>query len=209
VDATAWRLCRRQDCLQPHPFGGGFPVTWLEDTSLRDFDDSVTIQATCLRCLHGWLQSLVQLLIKVDHRDVHLDEVAKTLARLKMGCRHVRARLTLIKNEDTSGFVGGNALVEGDTRQILCAWYEIRCSRCLSCLLRLLPDREFQIPDAPFRARLGQMLLQSARRFLLFEQCHQIPQFAILGFAPLREFNGIEKLIPVRVGRGYVSRQIL
>jgi len=52
-------------------------------------------------------QSPVQLLIKVDHRDVHLDEAAKNLACPKMGCRHVNARLTLIKNEDTSGFVGG------------------------------------------------------------------------------------------------------
>ncbi len=36
--------------------------------------------ATCLRCLHVWLQSPVQLLLKVDHRDVRLDEVAKNLA---------------------------------------------------------------------------------------------------------------------------------
>jgi hypothetical protein len=82
-------------------------VTWLEDTSLRDLDDSVIIEARCLRCLYIWLQSPVQLLLKVDHRDVHLDEVAKHLACPKMGCRHVGARLTLIKNEDTSGFVGG------------------------------------------------------------------------------------------------------
>jgi len=47
------------------------------------------------------------LLIKVNHRDVRLDEVAKNLACPKRDCRHVRVRLTLIKNEDTSGFVGG------------------------------------------------------------------------------------------------------
>jgi hypothetical protein len=49
----------------------------------------------------------VQLLLKFIHRDVHLDEVAKNLACPKSGCRHVGVRLTLIKNEDTSGFVGG------------------------------------------------------------------------------------------------------
>jgi hypothetical protein len=49
----------------------------------------------------------VQLLIKVDHRDVHMNEVAKNLACPAWKCRHVGARLTLIKNEDTSGFVGG------------------------------------------------------------------------------------------------------
>ena len=82
-------------------------MTWLEDTSLRDLDDNVIIEATCLRCVYVWLQSQVQLLIKVDHRDVHLDEVAKTLTCPRMGCRYVGARLTLIKNEDASGFVGG------------------------------------------------------------------------------------------------------
>ena len=49
----------------------------------------------------------VQLLIKVDHRDVHMDEVARDLACSRHDCRHVGARLTLIKNEDTSGFAGG------------------------------------------------------------------------------------------------------
>jgi hypothetical protein len=82
-------------------------VNWQSDTALRDLDDSVLLEATCLRCLHVWLQSPVQLLIKVDHRDVRLDEVAKHLACLRPGCRHVGVRLALIKNEDTSGFVGG------------------------------------------------------------------------------------------------------
>jgi hypothetical protein len=82
-------------------------VTWLEDMALRDLDENVIIEATCIRCLHVWLQSPLQLLIKVDHRDVRLDEVAKNLACPRQGCRHVGVRLTLIKNEETSGFVGG------------------------------------------------------------------------------------------------------
>jgi hypothetical protein len=82
-------------------------VSWLEDTALRDLDDTVVIEATCQRCLHTWLQSPVQLLIKVDHRDVRLNEVANHLACPRPGCRHVGVRLTLVKNEDTSGFVGG------------------------------------------------------------------------------------------------------
>jgi hypothetical protein len=67
----------------------------------------VIIEATCIRCLHVWQQSPTQLLLKVIHRDVHLDEVAKNLACQKPGCRHVGVRLTLIKSEDTSGFAGG------------------------------------------------------------------------------------------------------
>jgi hypothetical protein len=82
-------------------------VNWQNDTALRDLDDNVLLEATCMRCLHVWLQSPVQLLIKVDHRDVHLDEVSKHLACPRPGCRHVGVRLALIKNEDTSGFVGG------------------------------------------------------------------------------------------------------
>jgi len=82
-------------------------VTWLEDMSLRDLDEGVVIEATCIRCLHVWLQSPIQLLLKVVHRDVRMDEVAQNLACPKSGCRHVGVRLTLIKNEDTSGFVGG------------------------------------------------------------------------------------------------------
>jgi hypothetical protein len=82
-------------------------VTWLKDVSLRDLEDDVLIEATCIRCQHTWLQSPMQLLLKVVHRDVKLDEVAADLACPKRDCRHVGVRLTLIKNEETSGFVGG------------------------------------------------------------------------------------------------------
>lgn len=82
-------------------------MNWREDIQLRDLDDNVVIEATCLRCLHTWLQRPVQLLIKVDHRDVNMDEVAKNLACPQRGCRHVGVRLELISSEETSGFVGG------------------------------------------------------------------------------------------------------
>ena len=60
-----------------------------------------------MRPLHVWLQSPVQLLIKVPHRDIYLDEVAQHLACPKQDCRHVGVRLTVLKNEETSGFIGG------------------------------------------------------------------------------------------------------
>ena len=82
-------------------------MTWLEDVSLRDLDDETLLEASCMRCLLVWLQSPVHLLIKVAHRDVRLDEVARHLACPRPGCRHVGVRLTLTKNEDTSSFVGG------------------------------------------------------------------------------------------------------
>ena len=82
-------------------------MSFLADMALRDLDESVLIEATCLRCLHVWLQSPLQLLLKVDHRDVRLDEVARHLACPRPGCRHAGVRLSLIRHEDSSGFVGG------------------------------------------------------------------------------------------------------
>ncbi len=82
-------------------------MSWQHDMSLRDLDDSQALEATCIRCLHTWVQSPLQLLLKVDHRDVRLDEVADNLACPKQSCRHVGVRLALIRNDDTSGFVGG------------------------------------------------------------------------------------------------------
>lgn len=82
-------------------------MTWLEDTALRDLDETVIIEATCVRCLHTWRQSPTQLLLKVIHRNVYLDEVAKNLSCLRPGCRYLGVRVTIIKQEETSSFVGG------------------------------------------------------------------------------------------------------
>ena len=82
-------------------------MSWLSDVSLKDLDDSQNLEATCIRCLHTWQQSPTQLLIKVGHRNVYLDEVAANLACPRSGCRHVGVRLTLVRNDDTTGFVGG------------------------------------------------------------------------------------------------------
>jgi hypothetical protein len=82
-------------------------MTWMHDTTLRDLDDSVLIEAACLKCGHAWLQTPAQLLLKVDHRDVNLAEVAKHLACTRYKCRHVGVRLQIIRRRETSGFVAG------------------------------------------------------------------------------------------------------
>lgn len=82
-------------------------MTFLDEIRLRDLDDSELIEATCIKCGHVWNQSPIQLLLKVDHRDVSLNEVASDLACTRYKCRHVGVRITLIRNEDTYGFVGG------------------------------------------------------------------------------------------------------
>jgi hypothetical protein len=82
-------------------------MTWLDDMRLRDIDDSAVLEATCRRCLHTWLQSPLQLLLKVDHRNVTLAEVARDLACVRPGCRHAGVRLALLRRDETSAFVGG------------------------------------------------------------------------------------------------------
>ncbi len=82
-------------------------MSWLTDTHLRDLDEGRVIEATCLKCSHTWRQSPVQLLLKVDHRDVRLDEVARNLACVRWGCRHVGVRLAVLGGGETSSFVGG------------------------------------------------------------------------------------------------------
>ena len=82
-------------------------MTWLEDTSLRDLDDSVIIESTCIGACTFGCKALCSFSSRLSHRDVRLDEVARHLACPKSGCRHVGVRLTLINNEDTSSFVGG------------------------------------------------------------------------------------------------------
>ena len=82
-------------------------MSWQDDIHLRDLDDSQLIEATCIRCLYTWLQTPLQLLLKVDHRDVTLAEVARELRCKRPHCGHSGTRIALLSNEDTSGFVGG------------------------------------------------------------------------------------------------------
>ena len=82
-------------------------MSWLEDARLRDLEDRQWIEATCRHCGHTWLQTVIQLLGKVDHRDVRLSEVAKHLTCTRYKCRSVGVRITVVLNEETGGFVGG------------------------------------------------------------------------------------------------------
>ncbi len=72
-------------------------MSWLENISLRDLEESVLIEATCIHCLHTWLQSPTALLLKVVHRDVRLDEVAANLAYPQLATKkcHLCARSNL------------------------------------------------------------------------------------------------------------------
>ena len=82
-------------------------MSWQDELRLRDLDDAQVIEATCLHCLHTWRLSPVQLMLQTDHRDLRLSEVAPNLACSRFGCKQIGARLTLIRQDDVSSFVGG------------------------------------------------------------------------------------------------------
>ncbi len=82
-------------------------MSWLDDMHLVDLDDSQAIEATCMKCLHTCLQSPIQLLLKVNHRDVIMAEIARELKCRRPHSGHCGARLLLVRNENARGFVGG------------------------------------------------------------------------------------------------------
>ena len=82
-------------------------MSWQDDLRLRDIDDESVIETTCLQCGHTWKQTPVQLMLKVDHRDVTMAEVAKHLACQRFKCRFVGTRLKVYRNRPSSGFVAG------------------------------------------------------------------------------------------------------
>ena len=74
---------------------------------LNDLEDYQYLECVCLRCQHMWIQTPLELLLKVNHRHVYLDEVARNLTCPRPDCRHVGVRLSLIRTDDTSAFIGG------------------------------------------------------------------------------------------------------
>lgn len=82
-------------------------MTWQSEMQLRDVPEARALELTCLKCLYTWIEEPTQILIRVQHRDVYLDEVARNLSCRQHGCTHTGVRLTLIRTDDTSGFVGG------------------------------------------------------------------------------------------------------
>lgn len=82
-------------------------MTYQDDMKLRDLEEGVLLELVCLRCRYTWIESPVQVSLKISHRDVTLAEVAKELSCKKRSCRSCGVKLSLIRAGDTSGFVGG------------------------------------------------------------------------------------------------------
>ncbi len=82
-------------------------MTWQSEMQLRDVPEGRALELTCLRCRYIWVEDATQILIRVQHRDVYLDEVASNLSCRRHDCTHTGVKLSLIRTDDTSGFVGG------------------------------------------------------------------------------------------------------
>ena len=80
-------------------------MSWMDETKLRDVPEEQGLEATCIRCRYTWIEDPTLLLLKVEHRDVYLSEVATNLCCPR--CRNTGVRLSRIRMGDTSGFVGG------------------------------------------------------------------------------------------------------
>ena len=80
---------------------------WQSDMQLRDVPEGRALELTCVRCRYIWIEDPTQILIRAQHRDVYLDEVAANLSCRRHGCTHTGVLLSLIRTDDTSGFVGG------------------------------------------------------------------------------------------------------
>lgn len=82
-------------------------MTWQSEMQLRDVPEGRALELTCLRCRYIWLEDPTAILVRITHRDMYLDEVAKNLSCRRHGCTHTGVKLQLIRKDDTSGFVGG------------------------------------------------------------------------------------------------------
>jgi len=80
---------------------------WQSEMQLRDIPEGRALELTCLRCRYIWVENPTQILIRVQHRDVYLDEVTKHMSCRRHGCTHTGVNLSLIRKDETSGFVGG------------------------------------------------------------------------------------------------------
>jgi hypothetical protein len=77
---------------------------WKTSIRVSDLDESQKLEITCLRC--GRLRYLTKA--ELPDPQLFLDEVEHRLSCSKRGCKG-RARLSIVRLDKLSGFVGGLA----------------------------------------------------------------------------------------------------
>jgi hypothetical protein len=84
-------------------------VNWKAHLQVRDLEPERRLAATCKECGHTHMFTAAHVIRQGKHREfLHIDELeAETICRAR-GCRG-GVRLALVREGDTSGFVGGMA----------------------------------------------------------------------------------------------------
>ena len=80
---------------------------YLENIQLRDLEAGTKFECQCPSCNRIWLEKVETIKRFAEHRDVYLDELARTVSCGGHMCPQLGVKLTIIDAHDTSPFVGG------------------------------------------------------------------------------------------------------
>lgn len=83
-------------------------VGWKSKIMSRDLDDTQRLEMTCKRCGHVYYLTKALICVSPEREFLYLDQVeAEAICRAR-GCRG-RMRLSMVRLDELSGFVGGLA----------------------------------------------------------------------------------------------------
>lgn len=82
--------------------------TWKENVQVRDLDEGQRLEITCKSCGHVHYLTRKLVCTSPEREFLYLDEVERETVCKARGCRGA-VRLAMVRNGDTSAFVGGLA----------------------------------------------------------------------------------------------------
>jgi len=82
--------------------------SWKENVQVRDLDPGQRLEITCKVCGHVHYLTRDLICVSAEREFLYLDEVERQTICRARGCRG-SVRLALVRNGDTSAFVGGLA----------------------------------------------------------------------------------------------------
>lgn len=83
-------------------------TSWKQNVQVRDLDPGQRIEATCRVCGHVHYLTRALICTSPEREFLYLDEVERETVCRARGCRGA-VRLAMVRERDTSAFVGGLA----------------------------------------------------------------------------------------------------
>ncbi|MCM2292904.1 hypothetical protein NAC44_11270 [Allorhizobium sp. BGMRC 0089] len=83
-------------------------MSWKTNIQVRDLDPDQKLELTCTQCGHVHYLTPEIILRAPERGFLYLDEIERESICRARGCRGA-VRLALVRNKDTSAFVGGLA----------------------------------------------------------------------------------------------------